>query len=296
MIDLAECPICGGPASGLVGVFESDVSIKNTPFPSRIVRCGCGHHFLNPQPTWKEVEPFYDAEYFDSSNTGKYRGSGAPPVVAGRYNHVPVEPGKRYLDIGCGSGELVAAMARLGMEAEGVEPSLEAVEVARRAGLKVHCGMLHDANYVASSFDTLSMFHVLEHVPKPGEVLGECRRILKPGGMLVIGVPNFDSLTFAIVKRYWIGLQLPTHFHHFTATSLADAAARAGLEVAESKTESSTAQVEHELVNWLRQAAFVPKRLTMMTHVTRPFAARLARKACMSGRGESIVAHLRRKD
>ena len=296
MIDLAECPVCSRPTSSIVGVFESNVSIKSTPFPSRIVRCGCGHHFLNPQPTWDEVEIFYDAKYFDSSNTGKYDGSDTPPVIDGRYNHVPVQPGKRYLDIGCGSGELVAAISRLGVQAEGVEPSRDAVESARRVGLKVHCGVLHDANYPEASFDILSMFHVLEHVPKPAEVLVECRRILKPGGLLVIGVPNFDSLVFAIVKQHWVGLQLPTHFHHFSMASLGDVASRAGLVVAEMKTESSIDQVEYELVNWLRRAVYMPKRLTMATHATRPFAAWLARKACPIGRGESIVAHVRRPD
>jgi predicted SAM-dependent methyltransferase len=187
---------------------------------------------------------------------------------------------------------MVAAMAHLGMDSEGVEPSRYAATKATEAGFKVTCGLLHDAAFPDASFDAVSMFHVLEHTPQPIEVLRECRRILKPGGELVIGVPNFDSLVFALVGKGWVGLQLPSHVQHFTPNSLRDAAVRAGLTVGMIETESFPEHVEGELTNWLRRRFFVPGRLTTRTRVLRGISARLARKGEATHRGESVVAHL----
>ncbi len=209
-----------------------------------------------------------------------------------RFNHVPIVIGGRFLDVGCGSGDMVAAMACLGMESEGVEPSRYAATKATEAGLKVTCGLLHDAAFPNAAFDAVSMFHVLEHTPDPIEVLRECRRILKPGGELVIGVPNFDSLVFALVGKGWVGLQLPSHVQHFSPTSLRIAADRAGLAVGLIETESFPEHVEGELTNWLRRRFLVPGRLTKRTGFLRGISAHLARKGEATLRGESIVAHL----
>jgi 2-polyprenyl-3-methyl-5-hydroxy-6-metoxy-1,4-benzoquinol methylase len=292
VIELAECPACGSPAEGLASVFRSERSIVGTRFPSRIVRCGCRHHFLNPQPTWDEVESIYDTRYYDHSETFNGDSPAGPAAVGGRFNHVPVLPGGRFLDVGCGTGGLIAAMARLGMQAEGVEPSRAAVGVARAAGLKVACGMLHEAGHPDDAFDRVSLFHVLEHTPDPVTVLRECRRVLKPGGVLVVGVPNFDSLVFSVVGDGWVGLQLPTHFQHFSPDSLAAAAERAGLRPLEVTTESRPGDVESELARYLRSRFLVPERLTRRTRITLPLARWLARRGEATRRGESIVAHL----
>jgi SAM-dependent methyltransferase len=212
--------------------------------------------------------------------------------VGDRFNHVPIVVGGRFLDVGCGSGDMVAAMGRLGMESEGVEPSRYAATKAAEAGLKVTCALLHDAAFPDASFDAVSMFHVLEHTPQPVDVLRECRRILKPGGELVIGVPNFDSLVFALVGDGWIGLQLPSHVQHFSTSSLRVAAERAGLAVGSIETESFPEHVEGELMNWFRRRFFIPRRLTKRTRVLRGISAHLARKGETTNRGESIVAHL----
>ena len=293
---VALCPACDSASSQGVSVFETKYSYDRRPFSSRIVRCRCGHSFLNPRPDWEELKPFYGGGYhcFESSPAESERLDQwvEDRKMGDRFNHVRVVPGGRYLDIGCGTGDMVAAMAKLGMEAEGVEPSEFAAAKARKAGLNVTCAMLHDAKYPDSRFDSVSMFHVLEHVPDPVDIIRECKRILKPGGELVVGVPNFDSMFHELLGANWIGLQLPTHLHHFSTDSIRLVAEKAGLSVQAVKTESLPGYTEGELAQWLRYRFLVPQRISMGSGLLKAWAIRISRKSELSGRGDSIVATL----
>lgn len=295
MHKLSECPACGGPAAGATTRFTADRSYEGKPYPSRIVRCGCGHCFMNPRPDGDELLSFYDDDYHcytsAPNETERIDGWIEKHRRGDRFNHVPIIVGGHFLDIGCGSGNMVAAMARLGMHSQGVEPSHYAAARAAAAGLNVTCGLLHNAALADASFDAISMFHVLEHTPEPTEVLSECRRILKPGGELVVGVPNINSLVFSLVGKSWVGLQLPSHVQHFSPASLRVAAGRAGLTAGLIATESLPEHVEGELANWLRRRFLVPSRFTMQTRVLRGVSAYLARKGEATHRGEAIVAH-----
>jgi SAM-dependent methyltransferase len=250
---------------------------------------------LNPAPDHEQLPKFYDDDYhcFTTSANDSVRIARwiEQRRRCDRFNHVPIVPGGRYLDIGCGTGDMLAAMTQLGMEAEGIEPSSFGAAKAREAGLKVTCGLLHEARFPDASFDAVSMFHVLEHTEDPIEMLRECRRILKSGGELVIGVPNFDSLVFALVGKSWVGLQLPTHLQHFSPKSLRRAAERAGLYAGRIETESFVEHVESELTYWLRRRFFVPGRLLTRTRVLRGVAARMAQRGERTDCGEAIVGH-----
>jgi putative addiction module CopG family antidote len=101
------------------------------------------------------------------------------------------------LDIGCGSGFYLAALREAGWDGEGIEPGETAAQFARK-----HCGLpVHNSNAEEAlaacrdgSFDLVTMWHVLEHLPDPAKVLAEVRRILRPGGTLMLEVPNFSSI------------------------------------------------------------------------------------------------------
>ena len=199
---------------------------EGPPLATRVVECDCGHAFINPQPSKEALSPFYQTDYhvFAEQHARHVRvdqllAKEAPGRQAPESYGLAV-PGGRYLDVGCGLGTMVAAMARLGMEAEGVDPGQAAVDRARSIGLNVHLGMLHDAHFPDSRFDSLSLYHVLEHTPDPVAVLVECRRILKPGREIVVGVPNFKSLVRPLVGMTWSAYDLPRHLHHFCQSSI----------------------------------------------------------------------------
>lgn len=178
---------------------------------------------------------------------------------------------------------MVAGMARLDMEAEGIDPGQAAVERARSLGLNVQCGLLHDAHFPDARFDSVSMYHVLEHTPDPVSMLAECRRILSPNGEIVVGVPNFGSLVRALVGSTWSAYDLPRHLHHFCTSSIKNVAARAGLTVVAMDTESLPEHVELELATWMRLWLKVPARLTLKTGVVRPLAKYLTNKGSAMG-------------
>jgi 2-polyprenyl-3-methyl-5-hydroxy-6-metoxy-1,4-benzoquinol methylase len=300
MINLGYCPICKTKTEKAKEVFRTNVSITGEPFESCLVECpSCNHVFLNPQPTDKELEHFYNVADHLYNNESDTRLEAARKLVAENLNNqefcnIPIVRGGRFLDVGCGIGNVVAAMSLLGMEAEGIETSIAAAGKAQSLGRKVFSGTLYEAKYVNSTFDSIAMIHVLEHIPEPINLLQECYKILKPNGILTIGVPNLDSLIFCYIGKYWSQLHLPAHLHHFRSHSLLKAAHLANFTVAKIFTESLTPFVEAELVMWLRRRFLIPQRLLLKTGVIRPWAKHIAAKGNSTGRGEAIVVQLRK--
>jgi SAM-dependent methyltransferase len=298
MNGVTACPACAAPAGESREIRRTSARYGDSPpLDIRMVECNCGHVFVSPAPTWQELSPFYQSDYHvfadplpDAASIGRLL---AKKRKGDRLNHALIVVGGRYLDIGCGMGEMIAAMAQVGMESEGVEPNQAAVNRTQTIGLKVFCGTLDDAHFPDANFDSISMYHVLEHTHDPVAVLAECRRILKPGGEIVVGVPNFGSLVRSLVGWTWSAHDLPRHLQHFRESSIRRAAARAGLLVSDLETESLPEHVEGELVGWLRRRLMIPARLTQRSHATFPLATYLANRGNASGRGESIVAHLR---
>lgn len=127
----------------------------------------------------------------------------------------------RILDIGCGRGLFLSIMKESGWETFGLELNEETAWYARNAlGLNIKTDSLVDAHFDDRFFDVITLWHVLEHLPDPVLTIEECRRILKPGGLLVIAIPNFDSLQARISGRYWFHLDIPYHLYHFNNKNL----------------------------------------------------------------------------
>lgn len=147
----------------------------------------------------------------------------------------------RLLDVGCSSGAFLGAAVRLGYAAEGVEPAPQAAATAQAAGLKVRQGLLHEAGYADGQFDAVTLFEVIEHLRQPQELLNECRRILRPGGILLVGTGNAASWSMAAMGAKWEYLSIDRHGGHvsfFTPESLGRLARQAGFSVAAVRTRS----------------------------------------------------------
>lgn len=127
----------------------------------------------------------------------------------------------RVLDIGCGRGITLCQLKEDGWEVAGVEISETAATHARGLlGDTVFVGDVLAAPWPADSFDVINIWHVLEHLPDPAAVLAKSRTLLRPGGLLVVAVPNFESFQARFAGGQWFHLDVPRHYWHFGAKTL----------------------------------------------------------------------------
>ncbi|HEY1540296.1 MAG TPA: class I SAM-dependent methyltransferase [Solirubrobacteraceae bacterium] len=139
-------------------------------------------------------------------------------------------PPGRLLDIGAGRGRFVAQARAAGWYAHGIEPSRRGIEGARAIGIELVRGGIDDADVPAGSLDAATLWHVLEHVEDPGAALERIAGWLRPGGMLVVGVPNLASVQARLGGARWYHLDVPRHRTHFTVTGLETLLRAHGLE------------------------------------------------------------------
>ena len=124
------------------------------------------------------------------------------------------------IDVGCGRGDFLARMKSLGWNVLGIEPDPVSSELARARGIAVFNGRLEEAGLACGVADQVTLNHVLEHVDDPACLLKECRRVLRPGGRLVIYTPNAESLGHRWFGKDWRGLEPPRHLFVFSPQAL----------------------------------------------------------------------------
>jgi 2-polyprenyl-3-methyl-5-hydroxy-6-metoxy-1,4-benzoquinol methylase len=129
-----------------------------------------------------------------------------------------LQPNKgRILDIGAGTGDFLSVAKNDGWETVGVEPSEKAKSIAKSKGVSFVEKTSELENH---SFDVISMWHVLEHVPDLDNQLKELKRLLKPNGSLIIAVPNFKSFDAKHYGHFWAAYDVPIHFWHFSKKAI----------------------------------------------------------------------------
>jgi 2-polyprenyl-3-methyl-5-hydroxy-6-metoxy-1,4-benzoquinol methylase len=142
------------------------------------------------------------------------------------------------LDVGCGVGHLLSALADRGVETVGFDVSEEALAIARADHRLV--AVRHDANepwpFPDGSFAAVTMIDVLEHFIAYDAVLEDCRRVLRPGGSLFIVTVNYQSVLRLLLRRKWGGLKDPEHVRYYTKQTLREGLEDHGFRTSESRT------------------------------------------------------------
>lgn len=141
------------------------------------------------------------------------------------YRLAPAAPAK-ILDFGCGGGEYLLRMRRLGHSVVGVDFDPASLERARKSGLEVMSPDELEASNSQGRFDLITLAHVIEHVADPVALLQMLRSCLRPGGRLYLEAPNSQAVGLAVLGKYWRGLEAPRHLSIPSRAGL-DAALRA---------------------------------------------------------------------
>ena len=135
---------------------------------------------------------------------------------------------KNLLDIGAGTGDFLSTAKTGGWNTTGIEPSEKARSIAKKKGVEF---VTTTSDLSDNSFDVITMWHVLEHVPDVHKQLAELNRLLKNDGSIVIAVPNFKSYDANHYGEFWAAYDVPRHLWHFSKTSIAKLAAMHGLKL-----------------------------------------------------------------
>ena len=206
--------------------------------PFAVVECtGCGLVFVSPRVSADRLPDVYGERYWQSPEAkaygyADYRGEEAnwrrtyarrARVLDGR-----LSPGARILDVGCAAGYFCELMRERGFDVRGVELSAPmAAEARARLGAeRVHLGTIFDTPYEDASFDLVTFWDVVEHLPDPIAALREARLLLKPEGLLLIETQNVESRFARLMGRRWQHFKQVEHLWHFspaTAGRLLDA-------------------------------------------------------------------------
>jgi SAM-dependent methyltransferase len=235
-----DCLLCGHPERRVR--FRGRDLLLETPGGFTLVECArCGFMYLSPRPS-RDCLPRYYPEDYLSFRPAWY----AEPSPLRRLDRLfglwkrcafvrrGFGPGRlgRVLDVGCGTGDFLAGMRMFhGADVRGLEPSGAAAARARAwYRLEVDEFYLDEAEYAPASFDAVTLWDVLEHLPGPLDALRRVRGWLRPGGIVVLGLPDRDSADARVFGRFWAGLDVPRHFSVFSRRHVQRAVRAVGFE------------------------------------------------------------------
>ncbi|MBM3918861.1 MAG: class I SAM-dependent methyltransferase [Sphingomonadales bacterium] len=228
METLKACPACESLNKPVDSQSIVDYSVSKEVFA--VVCCGeCGLWYTNPRPDQVNIGSYYQSDDYVS-----HTGADAPGLINAMYRWVrqytigvkkkQVERWgghiqRRLLDVGCGTGEFASHMSSSGWDVLVVEPDPATAERARRLhGLKVNNEeWLKITN---DQFGVVTMWHVLEHVHDLRTHVNCLHKLIMPGGLFVVAVPNPMSTDAQHYKQHWAAWDVPRHLYHFRPNML----------------------------------------------------------------------------
>jgi SAM-dependent methyltransferase len=272
---VTRCDLCGGRERVIRG-FLDDLMF-GTAGRHRLVECwGCGLRFLDPRPAPRAIEAFYPDSYEEHQPAGVDRLrswqllAGADERIRrslaerlriwlGQYMAYQVIPPRfgdgRVLDVGCANGSFLDTMKLLGWRTHGVELCERAARIAARKGHRVVVGgSAEDLRVPERDFDLVYLWHVLEHTFSPRRALENMFDVLRPGGRLMMAVPNHGSLQARLFGRLWSKNEPPRHLFHFTRRPLVRYLEETGFEDIQISTRTGA-------TSWATSCRFLVNRL-----------------------------------
>lgn len=208
-----------------------------------IVKCKrCGLVYQSPVPSSEEILDAYDGvvdtRYVEEA-------SGRMETFAHDLDAVERhERGGKLLDVGCHLGLFLDVAKERGWDVHGVEPSRWCVDQARSRGLDVKHGTLESVYFDDESFDTVTMWDVIEHLSDPLAELKRMHRILKPGGLLAVSTMNVDALFPRVTGRRW-PWYMQMHLIYFSKRTLHNMLTKAGYQVVEMSTHRRVVRLSY---------------------------------------------------
>jgi len=224
MNDKNICPVC---KKGRLNASLNTIDYFLSKEPFGLLTCEqCTYTITNPIPPLNDLGKYYQSEDYLSHTAGK---KGAINRVyeilrninlKRKYQHIRKYATKgKLLDIGSGTGEFIHFMSKNNWQVEGIEPNKQ----ARSFAINQYRLMVNDEPHLkelqSHQFNVITMWHVLEHVPDINERMNELKRLLSPGGTIFIAVPNINSPDAKKYGKFWAGLDVPRHLHHFSPKS-----------------------------------------------------------------------------
>ncbi len=179
----------------------------------------------HPQPSLESLPSYYESEDYISHTDGKrtlfekmYH-LVKSKAIKNKVNLINQWHPKKgtLLDIGAGTGDFLLEAKKQNWITTGIEPNDKAKQIAIQKGVSFGTNLEELAN---ESFDVISMWHVLEHVPNLEEHIAILKRLLKPNGTIIIAVPNFKSYDAKYYKEFWAAYDVPRHLWHFSKTAI----------------------------------------------------------------------------
>jgi 2-polyprenyl-3-methyl-5-hydroxy-6-metoxy-1,4-benzoquinol methylase len=224
---LENCLCCGGKDYELYVKAKDNYSTEYFD----IVKCKeCGFIFTNPRPNPHEISRYYTSPDYMSHNSHS-RG-----LVQSIYRYARkymmrkklaliqdvagTEKNFAMLDFGCGTGDFLGFVKQHGIYAEGVEPDAHAREVAKSVNNVDTYSLESSEDITPGKFDVITLWHVLEHVHELHAQIDYFYRWLKPGGKLLIALPNINSYDAKKYGMYWDALDVPRHLYHYAPKNL----------------------------------------------------------------------------